>query len=177
MDKDFKFNHEKYYDPTAYKALSNVQKGEMMNLNDNRTGEIWDVSTKNGMDYKALVIADNGQVVTFIKLVDEETNNCDFSIICQGEKYGSSRMIQHTFTQFCESFHRKLKDEEFQDIMDKIARSLGIESRVVEGAVKEEASGTATELDPSAQRDLEITKAQLGVYKSLYEDLLQKIVG
>ena len=121
MDKDFKFNHEKYYDPTAYKALNNVQKGEMMNLNDNRTGEIWDVSTKYGMDYKALVIADNGQVVTFIKLIDEDTANCDFSIICQGEKYGSSRMIQHTFTQFCETFQRKLKNEEFRDIMDKVA--------------------------------------------------------
>lgn len=171
MDKDFKFNHEKYYDPTAYKALNNVQKGEMMNLNDNRTGEIWDVSTKNGMDYKALVIADNGQVVTFIKLVDEQTNNCDFSIICQGEKYGSSRMIQHTFTQFCETFQRKLKDEEFRDIMDKVARSLGIETKCeAEDTVEEFISGQLTEME------LEKTKAQLEVYKGLYDDLIKKVM-
>lgn len=171
MDKDFKFNHEKYHDPTAYKALSNVQKGEMMNLNDNRTGEIWDVSNKNGMDYKALVIADNGQVVTCIKLVDEETNNCDFSIICQGEKYGSSRMIQHTFTQFCETFQRKLKDEEFRDIMDKVARSLGIETKCEAGdTVEEFISGQLTEME------LEKTKIQLEVYKGLYDDLIKKVM-
>ena len=175
MDKDFKFNHEKYYDPTAYKALSNVQKGEMMNLNDNRTGEIWDVSTKNGMDYKALVIADNGQVVTCIKLVDEETNNCDFSIICQGKKYGSSRMIQHTFTQFCETFLRKLKDEEFRDIMDKVAGSLGIESKCeLKGTVEEFIP--LPEPDKFTEMELEKTKIQLEVYKGLYDDLIKKVM-
>lgn len=172
MDKDFKFNHERYYDPTAYRALSNVQKGGIMNLNDSRTGEIWDVSAKNGMNYKALVIADNGQVVTLIKLVDEETNNCDFSIICQGKMYGSSRMIQHTFTQFCESFHRKLKDEEFQSIMDKVAKSLGIETKCETNATVEEfVYGKQTEVE------LEKTKAQLEVYKGLYEGLIQKVMG
>lgn len=34
MDKDFKFNHEKYYDPTAYRALSNVQKGGIQNIRE-----------------------------------------------------------------------------------------------------------------------------------------------
>lgn len=175
MDKDFKFNHEKYYDPTAYKALSNVQKGEMMNLNDNRTGEIWDVSTKNGMDYKALVIADNGQVVTFIKLIDEDTTNCDFSIICQGEKYGSSRMIQHTFTQFCETFQRKLKDEEFRDIMDKVAGLLGIESKCeLKGTVEEFIP--LPEPDKFTEMELEKTKIQLEVYKGLYDDLIKKVM-
>lgn len=175
MDKDFKFNHEKYYDPTAYKALSNVQKGEMMNLNDNRTGEIWDVSTKNGMDYKALVIADNGQVVTCIKLVDEETNNCDFSIICQGKKYGSSRMIQHTFTQFCETFQRKLKDEEFRDIMDKVARSLGIEF-MCELKGNTEEFIPLPEPDKFTEMELKKTKIQLEVYKGLYDDLIKKVM-
>lgn len=175
MDKDFKFNHEKYYDPTAYKALSNVQKGEMMNLNDNRTGEIWDVNNKNGMDYKALVIADNGQVVTCIKLVDEETNNCDFSIICQGKKYGSSRMIQHTFTQFCETFQRKLKDEEFRDIMDKVARSLGIES-MCELKGNTEEFILLPEPDKFTEMELKKTKIQLEVYKGLYDDLIKKVM-
>lgn len=147
----------------------------MMNLNDNRTGEIWDVSNKNGMDYKALVIADNGQVVTCIKLVDEETNNCDFSIICQGKKYGSSRMIQHTFTQFCETFLRKLKDEEFRDIMDKVAGSLGIES-MCELKGNTEEFIPLPEPDKFTEMELEKTRIQLEVYKGLYDDLIKKVM-
>ena len=127
------------------------------------------------MDYKALVIADNGQVVTCIKLVDEETNNSDFSIICQGKMYGSSRMIQHTFTQFCESFHRKLKDEEFQGIMDKVARSLGIEP-MCELKGNTEEFILLPEPDKFTEMKLKKTEIQLEVYKGLYDDLIKKVV-
>lgn len=175
MDKELKYNADGYYDPTAYMALNNVQKGESMK--ENRTGEIWEIELSEGNIFYAIIIADDGNIVNFIRLIDEATKNSDIELNCCGIKYASSRMVQYCFTQKVVLFTRKLTDDEFSDILQKVADSLGIEFIWEELGVIEKASEPVKYEAISFDAELEKTKAQLEVYKDLYESLLQKMVG
>lgn len=180
MDKELKRNNEGYYDPTAYIALNNVQKGEYMN----RTGEIWEVNTGDRY-YRAIVVADDGNIATIIKLLDADTDNSDF---CIRSKYGCSRMLMFAFTQNFVQFIRKLTDEEFHEVKSKVAISLGIHTKTVEKIVEVKPSEEDIQKLKEAIKkeqpqimasdiELEKTKAQLSVYKSLYESLMQQLIG
>ena len=170
MDKELKRNSEGYYDPTAYMALNNVQKGEYMN----RTGEIWEVNTGDKY-YKAVVVADDGNIATIIKLMDVDTDNSDF---CIRNKFGCSRMLMFAFKQNLVQFIRKMTDEEFHEVQSKVAISLGIHTKTVEKIVEVEKPVEAVKA-VEAVNDMELieTKAQLSVYKSLYESLMQQLIG
>lgn len=168
MDKELKRNKEGYYDPTAYIALNNVQKGEIMN----RTGEIWEVNMGDKY-YKAIVVADDGNIATIIKLVNEDTNNSDFSI---RKNFGCSRMLMFVFTQNMVQFIRKMTDEEFQEVKSKVATSLGIHAQTVEKIVEVE-KVVEKEVGSTSDVELERTKAQLEVYKGLYDNLMKQMIG
>ena len=168
MDKELKFNKDGYYDPTAYIALNNVQKGENMN----RTGEIWEVNAGNNY-YKAVVVADDGNIATIIKLVDVDTDNSDF---CIRNKFGCSRMLMFAFTQNMVQFIRKMTNEEFKEVKSKVAASLGIHAQTVEKIVEVE-KVVEKEADSASDVELERTKAQLEVYKGLYDNLMQQMIG
>ena len=167
MDKEFKRNKDGYYDPTAYIALNNVQKGEIMN----RTGEIWEVNVGNGY-YKAVVVADDGNIATIIKLVDVDTDNSDF---CIRNKFGCSRMLMFAFTQNMVQFIRKLTDEEFHEVQSKVAISLGIHTKTVEKIVEKPVD--SVKADEGQSIELLEVKTKLSVYKSLYESLMQQLIG
>lgn len=171
------FNNEGYFDETAYKALLNVQKGNIMN-NYIKTGEVWEIESTNGNMYIAVIIADDGNVVNFIRLIDSDTSNSDFEVNCRGIMYGSSRMVQYCFCQKVKTYIRTLSGEEYEEIMQKVADSLGIEGteRVIEKVIEKEAEPVELEVI-AFDAELEKTKAQLEVYKDLYEKLLQKMVG
>lgn len=178
MDKYFKHNAEGYSDPTAYMALNNVQKGEHMGI-ENRIGEIWEFKNNNNTrnaNTVGLIIADDGNVITFLGLVEEQNSKHNLEIKCRGMMYGSSRMIGYKFVQSLENYVRTVTDEEFEEIMDKVAESLNIESKVVE---KEAFIPTAAPIaeDVFFQMELERTKAQLEVYKGLYENMMQQMIG
>lgn len=177
MDKEFKRNKDGYYDPTAYIALNNVQKGEIMN----RTGEIWEVNAGNNY-YRAVVVADDGNIATIIKLVDVDTDNSDF---CIRNKFGCSRMLMFAFSQNMVQFIRKLTDEEFHEVQSKVAISLGIHTKTVEKIVEkpvEKPVGKHGDLVKAVEEytqsiELLEVKAKLSVYKSLYESLMHQLIG
>lgn len=192
MDRDFKYNGSRYYDPTAYIALNEVQKGEKMKYKEIKTGEVWEVSTASKDSvYPALVIADDGDIATIIKLKDEQRERDDIKVVSRSIMYGCSRAIQHVFKQSFEGFIKKVPDAEFSNIKDRIARSLGLETKVIETVVEKEPELKELEealkcqkLDfiPADRVSLELneytelTKAagQLEVYKELYGDLLKR---
>lgn len=180
MDKYFKHNAEGYTDPTAYIALNNVQKGEYMGI-ENRIGEIWEMANTNGKGITTgLIIADDGNVITFLGMVEEQNKKHDLEIKCRGMMYASSRMIGYKFVQSLENYVRKVTDEEFDEIMGKVAEALNIESTVIEKVVEKEAfipHDAPIAEDVSYKMELERTKAQLEVYKGLYENLMQQMIG
>jgi len=171
IDKELLRNGYGYVDPTAYKALLEVQKGEPMEM---RTGEIWEVTSNNGWVKESIILADHGKVCTILQLIDEDNGHTDIQVNCRGIKFTDSRKLQYCFDNACTGFIRKLSEQEFETIMKKVAASLGIKAQVVE-VVKEVEIVKETEVLPD-NLELERTKAQLEVYKGLYEDLLKDVL-
>lgn len=171
IDKELLRNGSGYVDPTAYKALLEVQKGEPM---ENRTGELWEVTNNKGYVNECIILADHGKVCTILQLIDEDNGYSDIQVNCRGIKFTDSRKLQYCFDNACTGFIRKLSEQEFEAIMKKVAASLGIKAQVVE-VVKEVEIVKETEALPD---NLELAKvqAQLEVYKGLYEDLLKGVL-
>ena len=192
MDKELKYNASGYYDQTAYKAIINVMKGE--NMKD-RTGEIWNIEARNGSQFNAIVIADDGNIATVIRLIECEDDNSDFSIRCKCMMYGCSRMIQYAFVQDLSEYIRTASDEEMQEVKNKILCSLGLtenmyvckdfDDDMIESLKESVARMEATiQAEPNVinehietmKTQLERTNAQLEVYKKLYDDMMQKMI-
>ena len=170
IDNELLRNGSGYVDPTAYTALLEVQKGENM---DKRTGEIWEVQYNNGYVKECIVIADHGSCCTILQLRDDDDKGfCDLEVNCRGIRFADSRKPQYAFDNALVSFVRKLSDQEFDTIKNKVAASLGIKAQVVE--VVKEVAAEALQLP----ENLELAKvqAQLEVYKGLYEDLLKGVL-
>lgn len=184
MGRVSKYNSEGYYDPTAYQAINSVKKEEVRLKNmRSRVGEIWECEFPHRTEsVPVLIIADDGNVVTFLRLVDEKNDKHDIEVVCRGKMYASSRMIQYTFDQSIVSFERIVSDKDFKEIMDKIAASLGFESKVLDHCENKDTNPEPVfiphaEPDIFTEMELERTKAQLEVYKSLYENLMQQMIG
>ena len=169
IDNELLRNGSGYVDPTAYAALIEVQKGEPMEM---KTGELWEVKNNKGWVNECIILADYGKLCTILQLVDEDNGFNDIQVNCRGIKYADSRKLQYCFESACTGFIRKLSEQEFDTIMKKVAASLGIKAQVVE-VVKEIA---AEALQIPDNLELERTKAQLEVYKGLYEDLLKGVL-
>lgn len=169
VDKELLRNGSGYVDPTAYKALLEVQRGEKM---EKKTGEIWEQETNKGYMREVIVLADHNGCCTILQLIEGENPHCDIKVNCRGEKFTDSKKLQYCFDDSLTSFIRKLSDEEFSTILNKVANSLGIKQKVVE-VVKEVKTET-----PVANHHLELekTKALLEEYKGLYSDLLKDVL-
>lgn len=118
---DLKRNGSGCYDPTAYKAIRNVENGGTeMNI---RKGEIWEV--EHGKDSKlALVLAFKGSYCSVLLLNDEPRETRDIQLNARGMKFTESGMISYKFVDAFVDFVRKTTDEEFQDVMHKVCESL-----------------------------------------------------
>lgn len=172
IDRELSRNGSGYVDPTAYAALLEVQKGERKM--DNKTGELWEITTKDGYNKECIIIADRGSYSTVLCLYDEPRRECDIKVNCMGMKYTSGGMLQYAFDRNITEFIRKLSSHEFEDIMDKVADAIGM-NRVVEVPVFPQP--VAVETEPIyTDVELERTKAQLEVYKGLYENLLKDVL-
>lgn len=176
IDRELSRNGSGYVDPTAYAALMEVQKGERKM--DNKTGELWEITTKEGYNKECIIIADRGSYSTVLCLYDEPRRECDIKVNCRGMKYTSGGMPQYAFDSKITEFIRKLSDQEFEEIMDKVADALGM-NRVVEVPILSKllSQPVAVETEPIYTAvELERTKAQLEVYKGLYENLLKDVL-
>lgn len=195
LDRDFKYNSEGYYDPTAYIALSRVQEEENM---QNRTGELWEISSNNSnTEFKALILADNGDIVTILKLQDTKQDKHDIQVVCGAMMYTCSSMIQYAFSQNLERYIRTVTESVFDEIKAKVAKTLGIDTKVkvIEKVVEKEPE---LELAPVELPEVKleqlvpddsmiVTKeeytelikdsSQKEVYKELYDNLQEKLLS
>lgn len=164
-DIDIKRNGSGYYDPTAYKAIKNMEVINMQKV-DFRAGEIWEVSIDtNSASFPLLVLACGDGIVTGLRLVKDESQRNDITLHCG--KYGlmhtCSKMVQYTFSTNLHDFIRCLRDDELADVREKVAINFGI-ARVVP-TKKGNDSETITKL-----------KYELDGYKYLYEKALADVV-
>lgn len=183
-DKKLNKNAEGYSDPTASKAVNNY-------INDNETmkaGEIWEIKMNNGKYQDILILAVNGTVATCLNLLDMYASNL-IEVICQGIRYIDTRKMQFAYQDMASNFIRKLSDDEFDKILDDVARKLGIDTKTViqkvEVPVEEPRqpkkpaitlAANALTLNPIESEELIKTKAERDIFKGLYEKLLADVM-
>ena len=102
---ELKRNGSGYVDPTAYKALKNIEGGHNM-----RAGEIWEVKTGKEFRY-AVVIAVHPKICNVLVLNEERKSEDDIEVIAKGIKYTDPRMLSYTYNNLFVNFILHSSDE------------------------------------------------------------------
>ena len=186
-------NGSGYYDPTAYKAMKRYEREEEEVEQKPKKGEIWEV--EYGHETKmALVVASHGSYCTILSLVDDDREGRDVHINARGIKHTESGMVSYKFNVAFVEYVRTTTEEEFADVMQKVAKSLNIECDGCERIVTENAlkltikrmkeeneilKEQVEKLQDAGTDSAEVIRltTERDLYKAQYERLLEKLIG
>lgn len=162
-------NGSGYYDPTAYKALKNIEReGKTMDIN---IGEIWEMEATSGTRM-AIVIAVHRNYSSVLLLNDEFTKERTIQINAQGLKCIDPGMVTYKFHRSFIKFIRKANDEEFADIMKQVSEALGLETEVPFGIVEDKAlRAELVELKENNELKIAELLRSRDYYKNLFESM------
>lgn len=206
-----KRNGEGYYDPTAYKAMKNMERDENMEI---KRGDIWEVQMVNGNIAEFLVISATGKpgsIVTVVKLFENGIlGENDVQIMCRGVKNVPCDTISFAKKEYFITYIRTLNDVEQAEVDAKLMEVLGLgktpdPTETVENAVIADLDALVDKLNyenhrllmelEGAERKLKDAENQIPVfpveiekellraetqrdmYKELYEQMLEKMIG
>lgn len=172
-------NGSGYADPTAYKALSNIERDGKMDFN---RGEIFEYEEVNKGKYrKALILsADfraNDRIQSIILLNEEPKGDHPVPIVCEGMMYADCSMVSFARNDRLGRFCRKATQEEMDRIDEGVAKCLGIEETVQTHKYYYPGEPVPQEPIHDNAEELVTAKAEAKVYKDLYENLLAKVMG
>lgn len=119
---DLRRNAEFYSDPTAYKAISKVMKGEKSMIVNK--GEIYAYETTNGFRREILVLSAHTDVSTVLMLSDN--SELPVPVNSRTMMYTNPAMIQYVFNDRLNEYIKTVPDDEFHMIMNAVIDSLGI---------------------------------------------------
>ena len=164
-------NAEKYYDPTAGAAITNIEKGERMNWN---IGDIITATRQgNPVEKELLVLANDGYVLTGLILLTREMSNC-VPVMCGTQMYANPYRLDHvSFGTNDIQLVRVATEEELTAAQEAVRTALGFEYYHEEQEEEEEDSELA-ELAEAQAKELIEANARADIYKELYENLLTR---
>jgi len=183
MDNELLRNGSGYIDQTAYKAITNIQKGE--NDMEFKRGEIFEYEQLGrGEIRKALIVSadfrSKDRYLNAILLTEEPKGNINVPIVCEGMMYADCGMVSFVSNDRLDNFIRRATDAEMQEIEKDIAKCLGIELKMHSDELLVE----STPLLPAQESTVEFFSEELAelkteakIYKNLYENLLAKVMG
>lgn len=171
-------NQEHYMDTTAFHAIRNAE---------NRTGEVWHADF-NGILRHILVLADHDNITTILTLEDVGSINNPHEVECAwGKMYTNTKRLGHLIDSRFVSRACKLDTEDFENILQDVADDLGIKpvekmvevEKIVEVEVEKvvEAEKPLKTRTVALQKDLMKAQAEADVYKTLYTEMLQRLIG
>lgn len=195
-------NGSGYYDPTAYKALKNIEREEQeMEV---RKGEVWQVEIGNSVR-TVVVLAVHGSYSTVLTFSDEQRERRTVQLNAQGMKYTEPGMVSYKFHDAFDKFIRLTTDEEFADIMNQVAGALEIEKNtpledIPFGIAESKVQRLQMELAEAKAKNLELVnyntnllsenvdlqakeknriklETERDLYKSQYESLLERVIA
>lgn len=108
-DYGLKKNNEGYADPTAYKAITGMQK----------PGEIW---SYKGRD--ALIIKNQGTFCNILLLGEYNPKGTNIEIHGQ---FTQPNMISYAFNDYLNNYQGRVTPDEFESVLDAIEEALGID--------------------------------------------------
>lgn len=167
-------NASGYYDPTAYKAITNILKDEDKKM-EFYQGDIVEFE-KNGCMAEAVIMKIHESYSTILVLTDKKG---EYSVKCRGIRYTDPGMVQYVFNNRVTGFIRSMSDQEYADILQAVVDSLGYkapepeENKALPAIEPETIHAQEAEIVPE-----ELIRAQVerDVYKNLYETLLNGVM-
>lgn len=177
-------NAERYYDPTAGAALTNIERTECMEW---KPGDI--VTASRGVtEKKFIVLANDGYILTGSVLLTREYETC-VPVVCGEQMYANPYRIEYLNpNNYDLSLVRVATDAELTALRSAIARVLSLTTPVeaadiAQGAVilpkLPESSFTDEYIEMVENQAKELIEAQTEarVYRSLYEKLLERMTA
>jgi len=193
-NKDLRKNGSGCNDPTAYKAITNIEGKEEKPMEICK-GEIYEYTQTNG-EVRSVLVASSEErkhekFISMIALCDEPKGKEPVSIVCGKIMYADCNMLSYGTRDRFGKFIRKATDKEMQEIEHGLIKSLGLKTeksdesllqelfdleqehndlketcKSLENQLKEK-NGTPIDIRPTVERD---------IYKELYEQLLEKML-
>ena len=163
-------NAERYYDPTAGAAITNIEKGERMNWN---IGDIITATRQgNPVEKKLLVLANDGYVLTGLILLTREMSNC-IPVMCGTQMYANPYRLDHVSLRTNDiQLNRTASDEELTAAQDAVRKAFGFEYDHAEQEDDEDSE--LADLAEAQAKELIEANARADIYKELYENLLAR---
>ena len=165
-------NAEKYYDPTAGAAITNIEKGERMNWN---IGDIITATRQgNPVEKKLLVLANDGYVLTGMILLSREMSNC-IPVMCGTQMYANPYRLDHvSFGTNDIQLVRVATEEELTAAQEAVKTALGFEYSNDDDADHEDDISELSDLAEAQAKELIEATTRAAVYQELYENLLKR---
>ena len=165
-------NAERYYDPTAGAAITNIEKGERMNWN---IGDIITATRQgNPVEKKLLVLANDGYVLTGMILLSREMSNC-IPVMCGTQMYANPYRLDHVSLSTNDiQLNRTASDEELTAAQEAVKTALGFEYSNDDDADHEDDISELSDLAEAQAKELIEATTRAAVYQSLYENLLAR---
>lgn len=203
---DIRRNGSGYFDPTAYMAMQNMERGDR-NMEINK-GEIWQVNNQSGT-VMAVVLNVHENHCNILCLKDEKEEG-SVPVVAQGIKYTNPAMVSYKMKRGFISYIRTMKDTDFENLVCKVRKSLGFgdENAKVEEPVKEsgivdhdaeidrlkklnadltmekeilkiqnDALNSANEQSDEIRISMAKVEAERDLYKQFYEQLFERVVA
>ena len=165
-------NAERYYDPTAGAAITNIEKGERMNWN---IGDIITATRQgNPVEKKLLVLANDGYVLTGMILLSREMSNC-IPVMCGTQMYANPYRLDHvSFGTNDIQLVRVATEEELMAAQEAVKTALGFEYSNDDDADHEDDISELSDLAEAQAKELIEATTRAAVYQELYENLLKR---
>ena len=163
-------NAERYYDPTAGAAITNIEKGERMEY---KVGDIISaVRQGSPLEKRLIVLANDGYVLTGCILLAKEMASC-IPVLCGGEMYVNPYRMEHiSFGTNDIKLIRVATDEELMAVKEAVRTALGFDYH--EEQEEEEEDSELADLAEAQAKELIEANARADIYKELYENLLTR---
>lgn len=170
MASEFHRNAERYYDPTAGAALTNIEKGERMEY---KVGDIISaVRQGSPLEKRLIVLANDGYVLTGCILLAKEMASC-IPVTCGGEMYVNPYRMEHiSFGTNDIKLIRVATDEELTAVKEAVRTALGFDYH--EEQEEEEEDSELADLAEAQAKELIEATTRAAVYQELYENLLKR---
>lgn len=197
-------NGEGYLDPTAAAALRNIvggcRKERAMKF---YAGDIWECSENSGALGTCAVISAHKKYATVLRLVATQTEDAPYRVLARGEMFTDPGRVSFVMCDRLQSFVRTMSEEETVNLLEAVrealklptadpgntddqaeelkARAKKAESRAIEAEKKvqslfDELQETKKQADGEGKMELVKAQTQRDLYKSLYEETLDKMI-
>lgn len=171
-------NAERYYDPTAGIALTNIERMERMEW---KPGDI--VTASRGItEKKFIVLATDGFVLTGSVLLTREYESC-VPVVCGEQMYANPYRLEYINpNNYDLSLVRVATDTELTALRAAIAKVLAL-PEVHEAVLMEQPEPAASytddyiEMVENQAKELIEARTEAKVYRSLYEKLLERMTA